>query len=528
VDDIDLVFATEQTFLRWEKEFIHSIEASSIVLPSGGSFLDLEQATELGIPQDLQFSFSGDMPFAEARKAMIDEFWPRRNTYAGEKTPPYDKLYLRTPTVGYVREEQEHKTLDELGFGSGDLVILQRQQYPLGVALGRVHPRKFPTNLEDFFFAVINDLKKSDRLEDWDGEYNPSPVGALLLYTDEDVELATYVRRYYASLHIMSGFDLTFYFLEYIPTGGVRTIRSFWQKNLPEAWYSVWSALGLLRSKPFPSTDVYRFAEELGIQPDRLPCLILFHDWRKIREEKLVVRISDPLPRFFRRSSADVHHAVLAMKGLERTPAPDVGRSPLSRLGFGRVDGHGLPRNFSFGDFTHRLPPWWTADERQYDAQWARASRTVDKPSVFLCHSSKDKAFVERLSLDLRKLGTGIWLDKWEIKVGDSILERIEEGLTNNDFLFIVLSPDAMNSPWVKRELNAATIRELDERRVIVVPILYRHVEIPLLIREKLYADFTASYEDGLKALVTRLFPDALDCLDAINAIKTPPAKDAQ
>src|SRR5438552_16025265 len=115
------------------------------------------------------------------------------------------------------------------------------------------------------------------------------------------------------------------------------------------------------------------------------------------------------------------------MKGMEHTPEPDTKRSLSSKFGVGLVDRHGLPRHFAFADFIRRLPPWWTAHERQYTARRARIQYTTDEPSVFLCHSSKDKPFVERLALDLRKLGTGVWLDKWEIKAGDSILERIED-----------------------------------------------------------------------------------------------------
>jgi hypothetical protein len=61
---------------------------------------------------------------------------------------------------------------------------------------------------------------------------------------------------------------------------------------------------------------------------------------------------------------------------------------------------------------------------------------------VFLCHSSSDKLFVDRLASDLEKVNIGVWYDKWEIKVGDSLIEKIQEGLENNDYLAIILSPN--------------------------------------------------------------------------------------
>ena len=48
---------------------------------------------------------------------------------------------------------------------------------------------------------------------------------------------------------------------------------------------------------------------------------------------------------------------------------------------------------------------------------------------VFLSHSSKDKAVVRAVAERLRKDGVRVWFDEWEIKAGDSIPAKIEEGL---------------------------------------------------------------------------------------------------
>lgn len=61
-------------------------------------------------------------------------------------------------------------------------------------------------------------------------------------------------------------------------------------------------------------------------------------------------------------------------------------------------------------------------------------------PSLFLSHSSADKTFVEKLAKDLEGVGVNVWFDKWEIKVGDSLTGKIEEGLQANDYLGLVLS----------------------------------------------------------------------------------------
>lgn len=61
-------------------------------------------------------------------------------------------------------------------------------------------------------------------------------------------------------------------------------------------------------------------------------------------------------------------------------------------------------------------------------------------PSLFLSHSSADKTFVEKLAKDLEGVGVNVWFDKWEIKVGDSLTGKIEEGLQANDYLELVVT----------------------------------------------------------------------------------------
>lgn len=130
------------------------------------------------------------------------------------------------------------------------------------------------------------------------------------------------------------------------------------------------------------------------------------------------------------------------------------------------------------------------------------------KGSVFICYSSQDRSFVEKLAKDLVGHGIQVWYDRWEIKVGDSITRKISEGIKRNDYLCVVLSPDSVQSKWVERELSAGLLRELNRRSVVVLPLLIKDCEIPPLIVDKRYADFRTSYKKGLDDLLgTLLIP---------------------
>ncbi len=46
-------------------------------------------------------------------------------------------------------------------------------------------------------------------------------------------------------------------------------------------------------------------------------------------------------------------------------------------------------------------------------------------PGIFLSHTWTDKEFVSQLANDLRTLGARVWIDEAEIKLGDSLIEKI-------------------------------------------------------------------------------------------------------
>lgn len=124
--------------------------------------------------------------------------------------------------------------------------------------------------------------------------------------------------------------------------------------------------------------------------------------------------------------------------------------------------------------------------------------------SIFLSHTNADKPFVRKLASDLEAHGIRYWIDEAEIKIGQSLIEKIREGLDEVNFVAAVLSPASIASPWVQRELDVAMNQEIMGKRIKVLPILYRRCELPGFLLGKLYADFTDAdnYASALKYLV--------------------------
>ncbi|MFA0248031.1 toll/interleukin-1 receptor domain-containing protein [Vibrio sp. 10N.261.45.A4] len=122
---------------------------------------------------------------------------------------------------------------------------------------------------------------------------------------------------------------------------------------------------------------------------------------------------------------------------------------------------------------------------------------------VFLSHSHADKPFARKLAASLRAAGHGVWIDEAEINIGDSLVEKIREGLDQVDFVAAILSSASIDSPWVTRELDIASNREIEEGRVVVLPLLVEKVELPGFLKGKFYGDFTN--EDQYHAVVKLL-----------------------
>ncbi|MHB1357534.1 MAG: toll/interleukin-1 receptor domain-containing protein [Anaerolineae bacterium] len=124
---------------------------------------------------------------------------------------------------------------------------------------------------------------------------------------------------------------------------------------------------------------------------------------------------------------------------------------------------------------------------------------------IFISYSHSDKQIAEHLAMELVANNASIWLDRWELNIGDSILNRIQEAITEADALLIILSTASVSSEWCKKELTAGLMRELSEKRVIVLPVLVEDCEIPLFLRDKLYADLRVDFISGVKAILNAI-----------------------
>lgn len=111
--------------------------------------------------------------------------------------------------------------------------------------------------------------------------------------------------------------------------------------------------------------------------------------------------------------------------------------------------------------------------------------------SVFISYSHKDEGLVDRVAEALQANGFHVWLDKWDIKTGDSLIDRVSDALQQVDFVVAFVSPASVDSEWCRKEVSLAMTGELAQRGVRVLPVRIQGATMPPSLRDKKYIDVT-------------------------------------
>ena len=93
-------------------------------------------------------------------------------------------------------------------------------------------------------------------------------------------------------------------------------------------------------------------------------------------------------------------------------------------------------------------------------------------PTAFLSYTSDDRVLAERIATELSKQGIAPWWAQWEIRAGDGIVEKINEGLGDCTHFIVLLTPQSIGKPWVKTEMDAAFVRRL-QASTTFIPLRY-------------------------------------------------------
>ena len=136
--------------------------------------------------------------------------------------------------------------------------------------------------------------------------------------------------------------------------------------------------------------------------------------------------------------------------------------------------------------------------EKHIDGHYSPIDKNGSKIFISYTSNGKDDTIANFLYTDLSSEGHTVWMDQWDITVGQSIPGEVNKALAESDFMLLLLSEAAVNSYWVNAEWQAMFINEMKKEKVSILPLLLEDCEVPALLHSKKYANFKYGYPRGL------------------------------
>lgn len=102
------------------------------------------------------------------------------------------------------------------------------------------------------------------------------------------------------------------------------------------------------------------------------------------------------------------------------------------------------------------------SEEKDYeDLKGLIMTEEKKNPKAFFSYATEDRDLAAKIASEMQSNGIDTWWAEWEIGAGDSLRQKIDEGLGVCTHFVVLLSPTSINKPWVNQEMDAGLIRKL-------------------------------------------------------------------
>ncbi|MCX5819511.1 MAG: DUF1883 domain-containing protein [Deltaproteobacteria bacterium] len=175
-----------------------------------------------------------------------------------------------------------------------------------------------------------------------------------------------------------------------------------------------------------------------------------FNNFKNNRQHRYVGGLVKQSPYRMQIPSTDRWHVTVDMNGLRGTV-----RSSARVLPSALPTARSLPLA-SAPSLVHRdEPPGIDSVVREYD--------------VFISHASEDKDTVVRpLATALKQENLRVWYDEFELRIGDSLRRKIDQGLANSRVGLVVLSHSFIAKGWTNYELDGIVTKAVSGEQVLL------------------------------------------------------------
>jgi hypothetical protein len=122
---------------------------------------------------------------------------------------------------------------------------------------------------------------------------------------------------------------------------------------------------------------------------------------------------------------------------------------------------------------------------------------------IFLSHATRDRRHASRIAKVLREHGIPVWYSRIHLGGAQQWQQEIGKALRQCDWFLVLLSPSAVKSMWVKRELSYALIQKRYENKII--PLVLHdcdHESLHWTLATFQMIDFTKGFASGWTELI--------------------------
>lgn len=179
--------------------------------------------------------------------------------------------------------------------------------------------------------------------------------------------------------------------------------------------------------------------------------------------------------------------------------------SILAQLGFlAEAPGSGNATLFSV------LPPAIEHYRSRSQHQRGPEPVTAEPPGsfdLFISYASEDRESIARpLYNALVDKGWTVWLDEAVLELGDSLRQKIDEGLSRCRYGVVIVSPDFLRKEWPRRELDGLVARETASGTKAILPVWHNIDRGGVAAHSPTLADrVAAKSSEGIEAVAEKV-----------------------
>jgi hypothetical protein len=143
---------------------------------------------------------------------------------------------------------------------------------------------------------------------------------------------------------------------------------------------------------------------------------------------------------------------------------------------------------------------------RRSSARGAGAVRPKSQYDCFISYAGEDRPLVKEIVGALEGASIKVWWDKGQIRLGDRLTQKIDEGLRQSRYGLIIVSPAFTGKRWPESELRALAHRTIRSGHRVILPVLVDMEHDHFAATYPLLADIVSTtFRGDLNALVSEI-----------------------